>query len=66
MIIVEVKNAILGDSVFWHGREENISEIRNIPARMVAEKVVKDGKSRVSGMWHVRQEIQRDEQERQA
>lgn len=56
MIIVEVKNEILGNSEFWRGPEESISEIRNIPARMAAEQVVKDGKPRVSGMWHVRQE----------
>ena len=57
MIIVEVKNAILGDSEFWRGPEEKISEIRNIPARIAAEKVIKDGQPRVSGMWHVRQEL---------
>ncbi len=57
MIIVEVKNVILGDSEFWRGPEERISEIRNIPARMAAEKVIKDGQPRVSGMWYVRQEL---------
>lgn len=36
MIIVEVKNVILGDSEFWRGPEEKISEIRNIPARMAS------------------------------
>lgn len=57
MIIVEVKNAILGDSEFWRGPEEKIAEIRSLPARMAAEKVVKDGQQRVVGMWHVRQEL---------
>ena len=56
-IIVEVKNEILGDSEFWRGDESRIAEIRNIPARMTAEQVVADGKPRVSGMWHVRQEL---------
>ena len=57
MIIVEVKNEILGDSEFWCGDESDISQIRNIPARMTAEQVVKDGKPKVCGMWHVRQEL---------
>lgn len=57
MIIVEVKNEILGDSEFWSGDESDISQIRNIPARMTAEQVVRDGKPRKCGMWHVRQEM---------
>jgi len=52
-IIVEVKNEILGDSIFWRGHSEHISEIRNIPARETAKLVAKDGKSRVCGMWHI-------------
>lgn len=52
-ILVEVKNEILGDSVFWKGDSTRVSEIRNIPARRTAELVVQDGKSRVCGMWHV-------------
>lgn len=59
-IIVEVKNEILGDREFWRGDESRIAEIRNIPARMTAEQVVADGKPRVSGMWHVRQELPPD------
>lgn len=57
MIVVEVKNAILGDCEFWRGPEDRVSEIRNIPARMTAEEVALDGKPRVCGMWHVRQEL---------
>lgn len=53
IIKVEVKNEILGDSVFWEGNSDNISEIRNIPARMLAEKVAHDGITRKSGMWVV-------------
>ena len=52
-IKVEVKNEILGDSVLWEGDSSRISEIRNIPARMMAEQVVKDGQTRKSGMWIV-------------
>jgi len=53
-VIVEVKNAILGDGEFWRGPESTISAIRNIPARRTAQLVVKDGKPRKCGMWHVR------------
>lgn len=56
-IIVEVKNEILGNSEFWRGDESRISEIRNIPARELAKLVAADGHPRVSGMWHVRQEL---------
>lgn len=52
-IVVEVKNEILGDSVFWRGEAEKIAEIRNVVARETAEAVAKDGKKRVCGMWHV-------------
>ena len=52
-IRVEVKNEILGDRVFWEGNAEDISEIRNIPARMLAERVVIDKKTRKAGMWIV-------------
>ena len=52
-IKVEVKNEILGDSVFWEGDESDIDQIRNIPAKMTAEKVIKDGKTRKFGMWLV-------------
>ena len=55
MIIVEVKNTILGDSEFWRGPESRIEEIRNIPARETAKQVANDGKARVCGMWHVKQ-----------
>jgi hypothetical protein len=52
-IKVEVKNEILGDSVFWEGDISDISKIRNIPARMLAERVAADGKTRKDGMWVV-------------
>lgn len=52
-IKVEVRNEILGDSVFWEGPAGNVQAIRNIPARETAKLVAQDGRSRVSGMWHV-------------
>jgi len=52
-IKVEVKNDILGDSTFWAGDAADIKQIRNIPARMLAERVVVDGKTRKDGMWVV-------------
>jgi len=57
MIVVEVKNEILGNSEFWRGPEDRIAEIRNVPARMTAQHVVKDGKPRACGMRHVRHEV---------
>ena len=55
MIEVNYKSDILGSGVFWSGQEELIKEIRNIPARLLAEKVVVDGKERKDGMWTVKQ-----------
>lgn len=52
-IRVEVKNEILGDSIFWEGSADRVHEIRNIPARQTAKLVAKDGKKRICGMWHV-------------
>jgi len=52
-IKVEVKNDILGDSVFWEGDSANIDEIRNIPARLLAKRVILDGETRKDGMWVV-------------
>jgi hypothetical protein len=55
-IKVEVKNEIFGDSVFWQGDSKDIKSIKNIPARMLAENVVRDGKKRKDGMWVVSEE----------
>ncbi|MES0340737.1 MAG: hypothetical protein ABUK08_00315 [Candidatus Humimicrobiaceae bacterium] len=52
-IRVEVKNDILGNSVFWEGDSSNIANIANIIARLLAEHVVKDGITRSHGMWLV-------------
>ena len=52
-IRVEVKNEILGDCVFWEGLATDVGQIRNIAARETAKLVAKDGRNRVTGMWHV-------------
>ena len=52
-IRVEIKNDILGNSVFWEGDYEDVGAIRNIPARMTALNVRRDGKTRQFGMWLV-------------
>lgn len=56
MIIVEVKNEILGDHEFWRGDEDKISEIKNLVAQNLAKRVLIDGQPRSSGMWFVRKE----------
>lgn len=56
MIIVEVKNEILGDREFWRGDEDKISEIKNLVAKNLAKRVSIDGQPRSSGMWFVRKE----------
>lgn len=53
IIRVEVRSAILGDSVFWEGPATDIAAIRNVPARMTAARVVEDGVARTCGMWVV-------------
>ncbi|MBM2769872.1 hypothetical protein [Burkholderia anthina] len=59
-IIVEVKNEILGDSVFWRGDAEDIRQIRNVVAAQLAFHVSRDGKPRSAGMWHVHAEASGD------
>jgi len=54
-IRVEIKNEILGDSVFWEGDIKGICQIRNIVAKNLAEKVAQDGRARKSGMWRVKE-----------
>ena len=53
IIKVEVKNKILGDSVFWEGDSKRVSEIRNLVARRLARAVAEDGRSRKNGIWVV-------------
>lgn len=55
-MIIEVTydSEILGSGVFWEGTPDKIHEIRNIPARNLAQKVVNDGETRTSGMWTVK------------
>lgn len=49
---LEVKNEILGDSVFWEGTKDETPNIRNKPGRMVAEAVFRTGEPKSWGMWH--------------
>jgi hypothetical protein len=50
---VSYDSEVLGSGVFWVGAPAEISKIRNIPARRLAERVVKDGVARKDGMWQV-------------
>lgn len=52
-IRVEVKHEILQDGLFWEGAVENLQKIPSQQAREAAKLVAKDGRPRVSGMWHV-------------
>ena len=54
-LMVEVKNEILGDSIFWKGDVKDLRqlELKNKPAHMLARAVAKDGVARYSGMWYV-------------
>ena len=49
---LEVRNEILGDSIFWEGREQETGSIGSIPGRMVAEAVFRTGKPQNLGMWY--------------
>ena len=52
-LMAEVRSEVLGDHVFWQGAVEDISQIRNLPARLIAYQVAKDGVARRWGMWRV-------------
>ena len=52
-IRVEVRNEILGNSIFWEGTKDEVPEIRNIVARALAKHTAEDGISREDGMWFV-------------
>jgi len=52
-IKVEVKNELLGDSLFWEGEDNEVDDIPNLPARQMAKQVALDGKTRKFGMWVV-------------
>lgn len=56
MIVVEYDSDVLGKGEFWRGPEDDIDQIRNMPAQKIARKVAKDGQQRTFGMWTVRQE----------
>lgn len=52
-IVVTYSSEILGSGEFWRGPANRLREIRNIPARRLAERVAVDGKPRLLGMWTV-------------
>ena len=52
-LLVEIRSEVLGDQVFWQGAVEDIGLIRNVPARLIAYQVAKDGIARRYGMWRV-------------
>ena len=49
---LEVRNEILGDSVFWVGVASDLGKIRSLPGRDVAAAVFRTGKPQKWGMWH--------------
>lgn len=55
-ITVRCINSFLGETgepPFWVGDASEIQSIRNSSARELAQEVIKDGKTRKSGMWTV-------------
>ena len=52
-IKVEVKNKLLGDSVFWEGDSKDIIQIKNKVARRLAEVTTARGGKHKFGMWLV-------------
>lgn len=51
VIRVTYDSEVLGSGVFWEGRADDIKEMRNIPARMLATRVAKHGGKEQLGMW---------------
>ena len=60
-IKVEIKNKILGNSIFWEGDKEDIDQIKNIVARNMAHNVACDGQARATGMWRVSKGVENDD-----
>jgi hypothetical protein len=50
---VTYESEVLGNGTFWQGDEKEIAAIRNIPARICAEAVVKERTPKKIGMWRV-------------
>lgn len=50
-IVVSYNSEVLGNGTFWVGDSTKLEDIRNIPARRLAEQVALDGKTREAGMW---------------
>jgi len=50
-IQIEVKNEVLGDSIFWAGDSKDIEDIPNLPARIAAKSLLRTGQTYKFGMW---------------
>lgn len=61
-IKVQIKNEILGDSVFWEGEAKDIGELesKNKVAHCLAKEVKRRGGYARSGMWLVSEVIDND------
>jgi hypothetical protein len=52
-IRVDSENEIHGNSILWEGDARKIHTIHDIPVRITAALVVKDGRTRTSGKWTI-------------
>lgn len=48
---VTYNSEILGNGVFWQGKENEVFKCRNIPAQMIAKKAFQTGEVQKIGMW---------------
>lgn len=55
MITVSYKSDVFGSGVFWQGKDEDVNQIRNIPARKMAQELIsaKLVDTITNGMWMV-------------
>jgi len=53
IIRVEIQNDMSKDRIFWQGPGEDIMNIKNISARVLAGRVLKNGITRSNSMWIV-------------
>lgn len=52
-IKIEIRNKLIGDSVYWQGTPEDIAGIEDIVAKTLVKQTIMDCKSRNFGMWFV-------------
>lgn len=60
IIKVEIQNDMSKDRVFWQGPGEKIMNIKNIAARVLAGRVLKNGITRSNSMWVVSEVKEKD------